>query len=311
MPNTVEVINKAKAAKNDEFYTLYEDVEKELEHYIKANKNLFKNKTVLLPCDDPDKSNFTKYFENNFNRLGLRKVISTSYNKNGKGKLATITKQGKSKTTLLKGNGDFRSEEIKTFRDEADFIITNPPFSLWRDFFQFINPDEKHFLILGTLMAIGYSKISPYIVERKLWLGLSKKSGDMFFEMSEKNVDLKQVKEIRQKPNGKKQYITRVPAIRWYTNIPHNYVPPKLVLKTMAENKANNIVYDKYDNYDAIEVSFVKNIPSDYKGKMGVPISFFDKYNPNQFEVLEIKDNNFINGKAKFKRVIIKHKGGQ
>jgi hypothetical protein len=304
-----ENLNKAKAAKNDEFYTLYEDVEKELEHYIKANKNVFKNKTVLLPCDDPDKSNFTKYFENNFNRLGLRKVISSSWNPNSKGKLATITKQGKSKTSLLKGDGDFRSEEIKTFRDEADFIITNPPFSLWRDFFQFINPDEKQFLIVGTISAIGYLKISPYIVERKIWLGINKVN--TFIEPD------KTIKTV---------------ACYWYTNIPHNYTPPKLILKTMNENKANNIAYPKYDNYDAIEVSYIKNIPSDYKVKMGVPITFIDKWNPDQFEVIGIlaagepakklgvkyvyskkskrnRNNPFINGKEKFTRIIIKHKG--
>jgi hypothetical protein len=324
-------LTSAKNAKNDEFYTQYHDIEKEITAYIEYNPDVFRDKTVLLPCDDPEWSNFTKFFAQNFERFGLKKLISTSYaadSKNYKsyyqptlfevndpqfdsykttkyGKIFTLThdKTGDGKVDVndlewhyLKGDGDFNSTEVKKLRDEADIIITNPPFSLFRDFLAWIIEAEKQFLIICNMNAITYKEVFPLIKNNKIWLGNNYKvnGGAMFYEIPEDIANLDQVREIRTNENGKKIFITRVQGVRWFTNLDHGRRHQSLPLMTIAENlkysKHKEIKgkesYDHYDNYDAIEVPYVDAIPSDYEGAIGVPISFLDKYSAEQFEII-------------------------
>jgi len=315
----------AKKVKNDEFYTQYFDIQKEISTYLEHNPDVFRGKTVLLPCDDPEWSNFTKFFAQNFERFGLKKLISTSYAVNSKtykggyqptlfetsalqfdenktvenGKIFTLThdKTGDRKVDVndlewlyLKGDGDFRSDEIKKFRDEADIIITNPPFSLFRDFLAWIMEADKQFVIIGNLNAITYKEVFPLLKENKVWLGNNCKvnGGAMFYEIPEDIANLDQVREIRTNEIGKEVYITRVQGVRWFTNLDHGRLHQPLPLMTESEvvKFVTKKPFVKYDNYDAIEVSRVKNIPSDYNGVMGVPVSFLDKYSPEQFKIL-------------------------
>lgn len=314
-----ENLSKAKNAKNDEFYTQYHDIEKEITAYLDYNPDVFCEKTILLPCDDPEWSNFTKYFAQNFDRFGLKKLISTSYApesktyKNGyqptlfettdpkfdekktriKGKIFTLTheKSGDRKIdvndlewTYLDGDGDFRSNEIKKLRDEADIIITNPPFSLFREFLAWVIEVDKLLVIIGNKNCVTYKEVFPLIKENKLWSGRTEWSGGMWFEtISNDDVD----KII----NGQKM---KNVSSMWLTNIDHGRRHQPLPLMTMNDNLKfskhkeikGKIGYDKYDNYDAIEVPFTDAIPSDYDGVMGVPISFLDKYNPDQFKIV-------------------------
>lgn len=325
-----EKLGAAKRAKNDEFYTQYFDIEKEITSYLDYNPNTFRDKTVLLPCDDPEWSNFTKYFAQNFKRLGIKKLISTSYAPNSKpmelpyqptlfemddekfdeiktkvnGKIFTLThdKTGDGVVniedldwTYLEGDGDFASQEITALRDQADIIITNPPFSLFRKFLAWIMEGNKEFLIIGNMNAITYREVFPLLMENKVWLGNNSRvnGGAMYYEIPESIANLSQVREIRTGEDGKKAFITRVQGVRWFTNLEHGRRHEPLVLMAEADNlkfsrnrEVKGIGYRKYDNYDAIEVSKVESIPSDYQGVMGVPISFFDKYNPEQFEIL-------------------------
>ena len=331
-------LTKAKTGKNDEFYTQYHDIETEMNAYLEYDPNVFANKIILLPCDDPEWSNFTKFFAQNFERLKLKKLISTSFapeSKNIKsvyqptlfettnpqfddkktivnGKIFTLkndrTGDGKidvndSEWEYLKGDGDFKSDEIKKLRDEADIIITNPPFSLFRIFLTWIVEVDKKFLIIGNMNAITYKEVFPLLKENKVWLGNNYKvnGGAMFYEIPENIANLDQVREIKTDENGKKVYITRVQGVRWFTNIDHGRRHDSLQL--MPEDEVVKFVtkklFKKYDNYDAIEVSLVKNIPSDYKGVIGVPISFFDKYSPKQFEILGTSDNGLVDDKFK------------
>lgn len=344
----------AKKAKNDEFYTQYHDIEKEISAYLDYNPNVFRGKTVLLPCDDPEWSNFTKYFALNFVRLGLKKLISTSYapaSKNAEipyqptlfeqqseqydeqkcihnGKIFTLTydKTGDGKIDVndlewhyLNGNGDFRSAEIKRLRDEADFIITNPPFSLFREFLAWIVEANKLFLILGNMNAITYKEVFPLIKNNKMWLGVSNFNTGMYFKVPKDFIyseSYKFAKEI----NGEK--INRVPGVCWFTNIEHGRRHQPLQLMTMADNlkysKHKEIKgasgYQTYDNYDAIEVPFTDAIPSDYDGVMGVPISFLDKYCPEQFEIVKFrhgndgKDLRLNDGFQPYFRILIRHR---
>ncbi len=324
-------LSEAKNAKNDEFYTQYHDIEKEISAYLEFNPDVFRDKTVLLPCDDPEWSNFTKFFAQNFERFGLKKLISTSYAvdsktyksvyqptlfetsdpqydqiktiKNGKIFVLTHDRTGDHKVNVddlewhyLIGDGDFRSAEIKKLRDEADIIITNPPFSLFRVFLAWIMESGKQFVIIGNMNAITYKDVFPLIKENKVWLGPSISSGDREFQVPDSyplNAAGWRVDE-----NGRK-YL-RIKGVRWFTNLDHGRRHQPLPLMTMAENlrfskhkeiKGKNS-YDPYDNYDAIEVPFTDAIPSDYDGVMGVPISFLDKYNPEQFEILGITQRN-------------------
>lgn len=360
-------LTNAKRAKNDEFYTQYYDIQKEITAYIEYNPDAFRGKTVLLPCDDPEWSNFTKFFAQNFQKFGLKKIISTSYaadsknykdgyqptlfetkdpqfdkNKTTKnGKIFTLTrdKSGDGKVDVndlewryLKGDGDFRSDEIKKLRDEADIIITNPPFSLFREFLAWIMDAGKQFLIIGNLNAITYKEVFPLLKENKVWLGNNYKvnGGAMFYEIPEDIANLDQVREIRTNEIGKKVYITRVQGVRWFTNLDHGRLHQPLPLMTESEiiKFVTKKPFDKYDNYGAIEVSLVKNIPSNYKGVMGVPVSFLDKYNPDQFEILGSDynvregllpelinpkwkgkiDRGYVNNKRQYTRILIRHK---
>jgi len=283
-----------------------------------------------LPCDDPEWSNFTKYFAQNFDKLGLKKLISTSYAPNSKpkeipyqptlfeidspefdeektyenGKIFTLTQDMTGDGAInvddlewsyLEGDGDFRSDEIKALRDEADVIITNPPFSLFREFWAWIVEADKKFAVIGNMNAITYKNVFPLIKENKVWLGNNYRvnGGAMFYEIPGAIANLDQVREIRSDEKGNQVFITRVQGVRWFTNLDHGRRHEPLSLMTENENtrfsrhkEIKDVGYRKYDNYDAIEVPRVNAIPRDYEGVMGVPISFLDKYSPEQFEIL-------------------------
>lgn len=313
-------LSKAKTAKNDEFYTQYHDIETEINAYLEYNPDVFRGKTILLPCDDPEWSNFTRYFAQNFEELGLKKLISTSYaveSKNYKtdwqptlfetenplynadksrvcGKIFTLDKDTNAngrididdlKWQYLEGDGDFRSWEVTALRNEADIIVTNPPFSLFREFLAWITEADKQFVIIGNMNAITYKEVFPLINANKIWLGTSGGAREYL------------------KPDGKKQ---KMGNTCWFTNLEHGRRHQPLQLMTMADNikfskhkEIKGKEYQKYDNYDAIEVPFTDAIPADYEGVMGVPISFLDKYCPEQFEIIgatESEGKGFSNG---------------
>jgi hypothetical protein len=320
-------LGNAKKAKNDEFYTQFHDIEKEMNAYLEFNPNVFRDKTILLPCDDPEWSNFSKYFAQKFQELGLKKLISTSYAPDSKpadisyqptlfelesenfdksktqsnGKIFTLTRDMTGdgvvnvedlEWTYLEGDGDFRSEEVTKLRDEADVIITNPPFSLFREFLSWLMQGEKDFVILGNLNAITYKEVFPLIMENKVWLGQSIHSGDREFEVP-KSYETRS-KSLRVDEVGRK--FIKVDGNRWYSTLDHGRRHEPLALMTMSDNlKFNKAIqvtgYQKYDNYDAIEIPRTDAIPSDYDGVMGVPISFLSKYNPDQFEILGMCEN--------------------
>ena len=323
-------LSKAKNAKNDEFYTQYNDIEKEMNAYLEYDPDVFRGKTILLPCDDPEWSNFTKFFAQNFERFGIKKLISTSYapdSKNYKnsyqpslfeinnpqfdkmktvknGKIFTLThdKSGDGKVDVndlewhyLAGDGDFKSEEIKKLRDEADIIITNPPFSLFREFLVWVVQAGKQFVIIGNMNAITYKEVFPQIKNNKIWLGPSIKSGDREFQVpDEYPLD---AAGWRIDEDGRK--FLRVKGVRWFTNLDHGRRHEPLPLMPMVDNlkfsKHKEIkgmpFYEKYENYDALEISFTDAIPNDYEGIMGVPISFLDKFSPEQFEIMGMCEN--------------------
>lgn len=329
-------LTNAKNAKNDEFYTQYLDIQKEITAYLEYNPDVFRGKTILLPCDDPEWSNFTKFFAQNFERFGLKKIVSTSYapdsknykngyqpslfekndpqfdkNKTAKnGKIFTLThdKSGDGKIDVndlewhyLEGDGDFKSEEIKKLRDESDIIITNPPFSLFREFLAWIVDGNKKFVIIGSKNAITYKEVFPLIKSNQMWVGTTSFNKDMLFISPE-------VIDPSQKPSSATRTVDGIVYLRspsvWFTNLDHGRRHHPLPLMTMADNlkysKHKEIKgkksYDAYDNYDAIEVPFTDSIPSDYVGVMGVPISFLDKYSPDQFEVVGITDRDDNSG---------------
>ncbi len=345
-------LSQAKNAKNDEFYTQYPDIEKEMSAYLEYNPDVFRGKTVLLPCDDPEWSNFTRYFAQNFGGLGLKKLISTSYAVDSKtyknaylptlfetaapqydagkttknGKIFTLThdKTGDQKVNVddlewhyLDGDGDFRSKEIKELRDQADIIITNPPFSLFREFLNWIVQGNKKFLIIGKMNAITYKDVFPLIKGNKVWLGSTNFNTGMYFLVPEGFVYAESYK-FERFANGSK--VNRVPGVCWFTNLDHGRRHKPLPLMTMEENlkyskhkEITGVGYVKYDNYDAIEVPYTDAIPSDYPGVMGVPISFLDKYSPEQFVIVgatESEGKGFSVGlwdaKSKFSQPIVR-----
>ena len=280
-------LHKAKKEKNDEFYTQYHDIEKEMNAYLEYDANTFRGKTVLLPCDDPEWSNFTKYFAQNFTRLGLKKLISTGYAiGGGRGKIFTVDVDINGdgvididdlKWEYLEGDGDFRSDEVKKLRSVADIIVTNPPFSLFREFIDWIFEDDKKCLIMGNMNAIICKNIFPLIQGNKLWLGSGKDNGNKEFRVPDSYEIY--ATDFRISEKGTK-YIG-VKGVKWFTNLEHGRRHQPMQLMTMADNKKFNKkviktpeVYQKYDNYNAIEVSFTEAIPSDSDGVMGVPISF-------------------------------------
>lgn len=321
----------ARAAKQDEFYTQYVDIQKEVEAYVEFNPDTFKGKVVYCNCDDPFESNFFKYFAANFNRLGLKKLITTSYDGspiagaqlsfkeyakgggkrqkpkaiaveitevkdiNGDGAagiddVELFLRQNPHSRTSLNQGGDFRSAECVARLKEADIVVTNPPFSLFREYVAQLVEHGKKFVIIGNIQAITYKEIFPLIKDDKIWMGVTIHSGDREFRVPE-HYPLKAA-GWRVDENGAK-YI-RVKGVRWWTNLDHGRRHEELPLMTMADilkfSKHKEIRgrtgYDRYANYDAIEVPFTDAIPGDYAGAMGVPITFLDKYNPDQFEIL-------------------------
>ena len=286
----------AKRAKQDEFYTQLVDIEKEMAAYLEYDPDVFRGKTILLPCDDPEWSNFTKYFALRFEELGIKKLISTSFNGGGRGRIAVLdgaSGGGAIEWDYLDGNGDFRSDEVTALRDEADMVITNPPFSLFRDFMAWLVDGGVLFSVIGNKNAITNKEIFPLIKENRLWMGKTSMSQDMLFEVPEAIKS-----ELMKKREGSAwrrvdgEVYARAAAC-WFTNIQHGRSYEPLPLMTMEDNKRfnkriikNPTSYMKYDNYNAIEVPVTSGIPSDYDGVMGVPISFLDKYCPEQFEIV-------------------------
>lgn len=333
MPNTN--LHKAKSAKEDEFYTQYPDIEKELSAYLDFNNDVFRDKSVLLPCDDPEWSNFTRYFAQNFQKLGLKRLTSTSYAPDSKpaelelplssfeqespkfdpakartkGKIFTLDRDlnGDHKIDFddlqwdyLNGDGDFRSDEVRALRDEADVIVTNPPFSLFREFLTWVIATPKKFLIIGNKNAITYKEVFPLIMRNRMWLGSTPMSLDMLFRVPE----VVAAELVKNGGEGSKWrrvdgvVLARASSV-WFTNLDHGRRHQFLALMTQADNiqfskhkEVKDIGYRTYDNYDALDVPFTNAIPSDYPGVMGVPISFLDKYNPEQFEILGSTESN-------------------
>lgn len=279
----ISTLANSKQAKKDEFYTQLSDIEKEMKYY----KEYFKDKVVFCNCDDPADSNFWKYFELNFTKLGLKKLISTHYetekpsykleiikDEDGDG---LITSKDIIKTTL-KQNGDFRSPECIELLKEADVVITNPPFSLFREYVAQLNEYNKKFIIIGNVNAITYKEFFPLIKDDKVWMGASIHSGDREFKVPEDypmNASGYRIDDLGNK------YI-RVKGVRWWSNIDYPQRHEDIILyKNYTPEE-----YPKYDNYDAINVDKTSDIPMDYDGVMGVPITFLDKYNPSQFKIL-------------------------
>lgn len=345
-------LSKAKAGKNDEFYTQYADIQKEVNAYLEYNADVFRNKTILLPCDDPEWSNFTKFFAQNFEQFGIRKLISTSYapeakkikswsptlfetespyydadksKTNGKIFILDHDTDANGRTDIddlewsyLEGNGDFRSDEVKCLRDEADTIITNPPFSLFREFVKWIIEADKKFLIIGNQNAITYKEIFPLIKENKMWLGNGFNAGNAFFGIP-KEARCEYASGVYNADTG----LVKFRNCCWFTNVDHGRRHQALALMSMEDNimyskhkEVNGKGYAHYDNYDAIEVPFTDAIPGDYSGVMGVPISFLDKYCPEQFEIIGLdryvegnrypNKRMFINNKEIYARILIR-----
>ena len=358
-------LSAAKTAKNDEFYTKYTDIQKEVNAYLEYNPDVFRGKTVLLPCDDPEWSNFTKFFAQNFEKFGLKKLISTSYASASKkveyhqitlfemnspqydeektdthGKIFILEKDNDVSGRIdindlgwsyLEGDGDFRSDEVKKLRDEADIIITNPPFSLFREFVTWIMEAEKQFLIIGNINCITYKEVFPKIKNNEVWLGNGMGRWISGFIVP----DFYALNGTEAGIDEEGQRIVATNNCLWLTNIDHGRRHRPLQLMTMEDNikyskhkQIREEKYPKYDNYDVIEVPFTDAIPSDYEGVMGVPITFLDKYNPEQFEIIEGSNRygilntwgkndeiqakhshgNNINGKATYFRIHIRHK---
>lgn len=322
-------LGAAKAAKNDEFYTQYADIQKEVNAYLEYNPDTFRGKVVLLPCDDPEWSNFTKFFAQNFERLGLKRLISTSYAVESKkykdyqptlfetesplfdvdktrikGKIFELTHDtnGNGRTDIddlewhyLEGDGDFRSKEVCQLRDEADIIITNPPFSLFREFVSWIFSADKKCLIIGNQGGVVYKEVFPFIKNNRLWYGNGFNAGNAYFGLPKQ--------QVREYSSGVYDETTGLVKFRnccWLTNIEHGRRHEPLKLMTMKDNirfgKHKDLsergYYYHYENYDAIDVPYTDSIPSDYEGAMGVPITFLGKYCPEQFEIIGIAEGD-------------------
>ena len=351
-------LHAAKKAKNDEFYTRYEDIQAELIHYQKH----FRGKVVYCNCDDPAESNFVKFFLQVFNAWGIKKLVSTCYVSspiagetisaldtdpatkraipyklivtqvedeelisNDRNSLIKLFQKKGNELTALNGDGDFRSDECAGLLKQADIIVTNPPFSLFREFVAWLMESEKQFIIIGNMNAITYKEVFPLIKNNMIWLGATGFVTDMVFGVPEGTV----VKESDKKKAERLGYVgdyTRLGNSCWYTNIDHGRRHQPLQLMTMAENFKyskhksirENKCYEHYDNYDAIEIPYTDAIPNDYTGVMGVPISFMDKYCPEQFSIVgQMANTNvdeynfgypFINGARKYARILIRKK---
>lgn len=337
-------LGAAKRAKNDEFYTRWEDIEAEMNAYVGFNRDVFRDKVVLLPCDDPEWSQFTRYFAANFEWFGLKKLISTSYAKGAgnrrttdferagaaydealhaeHGKVFTL-ERGEGPVDIdhltyeyLGGDGDFRSDEVRALRDEADIVVTNPPFSMFREFLAWILESEKQFIIIGSMNAITYKEVFPLLKENKIWLGTRHPKEFITLDPNDERGNIEQTADGTN--------IAKFGNVCWYTNVDHGLRHETLQLDTMANNlrfnkKLKRMLekkygfrdhYPHYDNYDAIEVPFVECIPSDYDGVMGVPITFLDKYNPEQFEILDARDFTSIEKLKRKKTFLVKDADG-
>lgn len=335
-------LNAAKTAKQDEFYTQWADIQREMNAYLEYDPEVFRDKTILLPCDDPEWSNFTKYFALHFADLGLKKLISTSYAPNSnagaafytptlfeteapsydegrsleRGRVFTLLPEDLSgdgrvdiddlKWEYLEGDGDFRSAEVTALRDGADMVITNPPFSLFREFLDWIQQNGNQFSIIGNENAIAYKRVFRLIKCNKVWKGATANSTDMVFgvptgsDISES--DRLKAEKLGYASDEVRDY-TRLGNSCWFTNIEHGRRHEPLQLMTMADNLRYNkkfittldggSEYQRFDNFDAIEVPYTDAIPSDYAGVMGVPITWLAKYNPDQFEILGTDETDY------------------
>ena len=328
-----QMLGAAKMAKKDEFYTQYADIQKEVEAYLEFNPDTFRNKIVYCNCDDPFESNFFKYFAANFNRLGLKKLITTSYDGSpiagtqltldeyaddkdkrpnpkaisieieevtdldGDGAMGIedvklFLERNPHSRTSLEGGGDFRSHECVDLLKQADVVVTNPPFSLFKEYVALLIAHEKKFLIIGNTNAITYLEIFPHIKNNKLWLGCTNFNVGMFFAVPDDWERFHHIDEI----TGKK--MARVSTSCWYTNLDHGRRHEPLSLMTMSDNLKfskklkGKAAYDRYENFDALEVCTYKVIPSDYDGIMGVPVTFLNKYNPEQFVIVGNSDDS-------------------
>lgn len=289
-------LHKAKNAKKDEFYTQLHDIENELKHY----KEHFAGKTVYCNCDDPRVSNFFHYFSHNFESLGLKKLITTCYknqnmdlfSQNESEEAVSLVYMGDKNENgvpdpeeiglnYLKGDGDFRSPEAIELLKEADIVVTNPPFSLFREYVAQLIEFDKKFVIVGHQNAITYKEIFKLIKDNKIWLGFGFKGGAAHF--------INQHYKDYATAGDHKEGMIRVSGVHWYTNLDINKRHEELLLYKKYYGNENE--YPKYENYDAIEVSKTKDIPLDYEGAMGVPITFLDKYNPNQFEIVGLAND--------------------
>lgn len=341
-------LRKAKKNKNDEFFTQISDIEEEIDTYIEYNKNLFRDKIVLLPCDNPEKSNFTRFFISHFVEFGLKRLISTSYVKNQSDENSTIDdfKHGRIlilnkndfdskseidnsnlKWSYLSGDGDFRSDEVTKLRDESDFVITNPPFSLFREFISWLmDSDGIHFSVIGNLNAVTYKNIFPLIKDNLLWLGATANTRGMVFAVPSqtpvKESYKKKAERLGYSSNDEYNY-TVLGNSCWFTNISYIAHTIPLQLNTMSENLQNNKKlikrlgnigqYQHYDNCNAIDIPFTDSIPSDFDGVMGVPKSFLSKYDPEQFEIVgaDYGDDGKrlkLLGAYPFSRILIRHR---
>ena len=332
-------LDKAKVAKKDEFYTQLADIENELKHY----RQHFRGKVILCNCDDPYESNFFKYFANNFNAFGLKKLIATCYNgspitgqelplfaideegtekkvaykveitevrdMNGDGRVDLadvrhLLQNDRNVLSVLKENGDFRSRECIELLKEADIVVTNPPFSLFREYVAQLMKYEKKFIIIGPYNAITYKEIFPLIKDNKIWIGYGFKAGNAFFRIPEGRGA-----EYVEGVFNAETHLVKFRNCTWFTNLEIPKRHEELILfQTYSEEK-----YPKYDNYDAINVNATNDIPVDYDGAMGVPITFLDKYNPEQFEIIRFRKGNdekdlSVNGKCPYFRILIKKK---
>lgn len=319
-------LTAAKVAKKDEFYTQWIDIEREISAYRDYDPNVFKGKTILLPCDDPEWSNFTKFFAQNFERFGLKKLISTSYaaNSNPAGEFyqpslfeTDDSKFDTAKTLVngkkfvlesndvngdgvidindlqwdyLESDGNFRSKEVIALRDEADIIITNPPFSLFREYVSWIIEGGKQFALIGTQNAITYKEVFPHIRSGSMWLGKGFSGNATHFYSPYEDTAT---------ATDRREGMIRVSGVQWFTNIDHGRRHEPLPLMTMDDNvkfsrhkEVRGIGYKRYDNYDAIEVPFTDAIPADYDGVMGVPITFMNKHSPEQFDIVGTCESN-------------------
>lgn len=303
-------LHTAKTAKNDEFYTMLTDIEKEMRYY----KDFFKGKVVYCNCDDARESNFFKYFSLNFEFLGLKKLITTGYKADGKGVVLVYEgdKNGNRRVdneeiivNELNGDGDFRSEECIEYLKQADVVVTNPPFSLFRQYVKQLMDYGKKFIIIGNQNAITYKEIFPYIKNNQLWLGMSMNGSNRWFIAPDSYEVKENAAGYKLDEKGRKMFF--VNGVTWFTNIENKRRNEKLDLYKRYSFED----YPKYDNYDAIEVSRVDEIPIDYDGVMGVPITFLYKYNPTQFEIIKFRKGDddkdlSVNGKTPYFRILIK-----